>query len=112
MNKANAYDAMKITQQVLSHVQQSVKQYENSLLQGEKVDGPVIIEPTQHLNPDFRSAPNIGSYVHPRVIIWDPLQQHNCFNGSITCPHYDHGGQLGSILSPCKWKDEKTERDM
>ena len=102
---------MKITQELLSCVQQNVKIYEDRLLQGEKVDGPVIVEPGQHLNPDFSSAPNIGDYLHPRVIIWDPLEQHHCFKNGFTCPHYDHG-HLTSILTPCKWKDGKSDRDM
>ena len=41
----------------------------------------------------------------PRDIIWDPFQQQqHCFN-------YEHGN-LSSILTPCKWKDGKSERDM
>ena len=103
---------MKITQELLNYVQHNVKIYEDRLLQGEKVHGPAIIEPGQHLNPDFLSPPNIGDYVLPRVIIWDPFQQQqHCFKDGFTCPHYEHG-HLSSILTPCKWKDEKSERDM
>ena len=54
---------MKITQELLSYVQQNVIKYEHRLLQGEKVDGPVLIEPGQHLNPGFLSPSNIGDYV-------------------------------------------------
>ena len=103
---------MKITQELLSYVQQNVKKYEDRLLQGNKVDGPAIIEPGQHLNPDFVSPPNVADYVYPRVIIWDPLQQQqHCFKEGFTCPHYEHG-HLRSQLSPCKWKDGRSERDM
>ena len=82
---------MKITKELLSYVQENIKNYEDRLLQGEKVDGPFIIVPGQHLNPDFRSPPNVGDYLHPRVIIWDPLQQHNCIKNSFFSPHFDHG---------------------
>ena len=103
---------MKITQELLSYVQQNVKKYEDRLLQGDKVDGPAIIEPGQHLNPDFVSSPNVADYVYPKVIIWDPLQQQqHCFKEGFTCPHYEHG-HLRSQLSPCKWKDGRRERDM
>ena len=77
---------MKITQELLSYVQLNVKNYEDRLLQGEKVDGPFIIEPGQHLNPDFGRPPNVGDYVHPKVIIWDPLRQHHCFKNRFICP--------------------------
>lgn len=104
--------AMKINQELLSYVQQNVKKYEDRLLQGEKMDGPAITEPGQHLNPDFCSPPNVGDYVHPRVIIWDPLQQQqHCFKNGFRCPHYEHG-RVSSILTPFKWKDGKSERDL
>ena len=64
---------MKITQELLSYVQHNVKKYEDHLLQDGKVDGPAIIEPGQQLNPDFRSPPDVGDYVLPRVIIWDSI---------------------------------------
>ena len=103
---------MKITQELLSYVQHNVKKYEDHLLQDGKVDGPAIIEPGQQLNPDFRSPPDVGDYVLPRVIIWDPLQQQqHCFDTGFTCPHYEHG-HLNSILTPCKWKDGMSERDL
>lgn len=103
---------MKINQELLSYVQQNVKKYEDRLLQGEKMDGSAITEPGQHLNPDFCSPPNVGDYVHPRVIIWDPLQQQqHCFKNGFTCPHYEHG-HVSSILTPFKWKDGKSERDL
>ena len=103
---------MKITQELLSYVQHNVKKYEDHLLQDGKVDGPAIIEPGQQLNPDFRSPPDVGDYVLPRVIIWDPLQpQQHCFDTGFTCPHYEHG-HLNSILTPCKWKDGRSERDL
>ena len=75
------------------------------------MDGPFIVEPSRHLNPDLSNAPKVEDYIHPRVIIWDPIQQHQCFKSGIACPHYDHG-QVGSILTPCKWKDGRSERDM
>ena len=77
------------------------------------MDGPVLIEPGQHLNPDFLSPSNIGDYVLPIVIIWDPFQQQqqHCFKNGFTCPHYEHGN-LSRILTRCKWKDGKSERDM
>ena len=39
--------AMKINQQVLTYVQQNVQKCEDRLIQGEKVDGPAVIEPGQ-----------------------------------------------------------------
>ena len=103
---------MKINQELLSYVQHNVKKYEDRLLQGEKLDGPAIIEPEQQLNPDFRIPPNVGDYVFPRIIIWDPLQQqHHCFKPGLTCPHFEHGRQ-NTILTPCKWKDGTSERDL
>ena len=102
---------MKINQELLTYVQQNVQKYEDRLLRGEKVDGPAVIEPGQHLTPDLFSPPYVGDYVHPHIIIWDPLQQHqHCFKNGLTCPHYEHG-HLSSILTPCKWKDGKSERD-
>lgn len=103
---------MKINQEFLSYVQHNVKKYEDRLLRGEKLDGPAIIEPGQQLNPDFRSPPNVSDYVLPRIIIWDPLkQQQHCFKTGFTCPHYEHGHQ-NTILTPCKWKDGTSERDL
>lgn len=82
---------MKINQEFLTYVQQNVQKYDDCLLQGKKVDGPAIIEPGQHLNPEFFSPPNVGDYVYPGIISWDPLQQHqHCFKNGLLCPHYEH----------------------
>ena len=102
---------MKITDELKTYIQKNVKNYKDRLLEGQRVDGPFIVEPSRHLNPDFRNAPKVEDYVHPRVIIWDPIQQHPCFKSGIACPHYNHG-QVGSILTPCKWKDGRSEREI
>ena len=81
------------------------QKYEDHLLQDGKVDGPAIFD------SDFRSPPDVGDYVLPRVIIWNPLQQQHCFKTGFTCPHYELG-HLNSILTPSKWKDGRSERDL
>ena len=56
---------MKITQELLSYVQQNVIKYEHRLLQGEKVEGLVLIEPGQHLNPDFLVLQTLATMCFP-----------------------------------------------
>ena len=99
---------MKITQALLTYVQGLIKNYEDRLLQDGRVDGPFVVESLQHLNLEFSCAPNFEDYVHPRVILWDPIHQHQIFRNGIACPHYDHA-YMESLLSPCKWKYGRSE---
>ena len=101
---------MKITPELIRYVQDNVQRYEDRLVAGERV-GPFIVEPCEQFNPDLRSAPKVEDYVRPRIIFWDPIHQHPFFKGSFACPHHDHGGEI-SVLTPCKWKDGKSERDL
>ena len=102
---------MKINDDLLSYIRENLKKYESSLLHDKDVDGPYIIKPSKHFNPDLAGPPNVEEYVRPKIIFWDPLNQLHCFKGSIICPHADHAEER-VFLKPSFWKDGRTERDM
>lgn len=63
---------------LIYYIQKHLK-YGYSLLQGERVNGPIIIDSAQRLYPNFNSSANFNDNVslHPRVIgvAWDNMQQ-------------------------------------
>ena len=88
---------LKVNKIALDYYTQMTQEYDN----GDIRPPDVILPPVPDIPEGCTTLPSPNQYLLPSIILWDPLQQLECFKDGIKCPFEAHGEEE-YLLEPRK----------